>query len=114
MLVQKTLSFGNNTGYVMVLDATKGFSSITLRSTQTIYVKTIPFKSPIDTLVAPTASVIPATGTISDYYKVAANEVVKFGYETPLGASANSYYVDSIQQLLIWSTLAGDLVINAH
>jgi len=113
---QKTLTTQANTGYVLVLDPTKGFSSVKMRSTVDLYVQTVAYDPvlPLATLPTPTSAFIPGAGLTTDVYKMAANEVVTFGVEAFQGGNPANLYSDTIQRILVWSTGAGDLVINAH
>lgn len=111
---QKTLTTQANTGYVLVLDPTKGFSSVKMRSTVDLYVQTVAYDPALATLPTPTNAFIPGAGLTTDVYKMAANEVVTFGVEAFQGGNPTNLYSDTIQRILVWSTGAGDLVINAH
>lgn len=111
---QKTLTTQTNTGHVIVLDETKGFSSVKIRSTVVVYVQTVPYSPILPTLPAPTNAFIPGAGATTDVYKIAANETVTFGVEAFKGGNPANLYSDTIQQILVWSTGSGDLVINAH
>lgn len=120
MIAQKTLNAAANTGYTVVLDGTNsipaGFSSVTIRSTGSVYVKTFAFTNSFVAQAVPTAAVIPGAGQTSDYYHMAANEVVKFGLELPYGGDKTgaTAYGDRIQQITVWSTANCEVVINCH
>lgn len=111
---QKTLTTQTNTGYVLVLDETKGFSSVKMRSTVDLYIKTVAYDPNLTPLATPTNAFIPGSGLTTDVYKIAANEVVTFGVEAFQGGNPANPYSDTIQRILVWSTGVGDLAINAH
>lgn len=116
-LLQKTLKGQANTGYTIVLSQTAGYSSVTIRSTDVIHVKTIPVETTFSQRAVPTAAdAIPALGLTTDFYKIAANEVVTFGVEQPRGGGSElDTYTDKIQQILVWSTVANcDVVFDCH
>lgn len=116
-LLQKTLTGQVNTGYTIVLSQTAGYSSVTIRSTAVVHVKTIPVESAFSQRAVPTAAdAIPGAGLTTDFYKVAANEVVTFGLAQPRGGDSGlEAYTDKIQQILVWSTAANcDVVFNCH
>lgn len=115
-LLQKTLNAQVNTGYTIVLSQTIGYSSLTLRTTGVVYVKTIPFAASFVQQPVPVAGdAIPGAGLTTDFYKVAANEVITLGLEQPRGAGDTlEAYTDKIQQILVWSTAACDVVLDCH
>jgi hypothetical protein len=115
-LLQKTLSGQLNTGYTIVLSQTAGYSSVTIRSTAVVHVKTIPVESAFSQRAVPTAAdAIPGAGLTTDFYKVAANEVVTLGVELPRGGDSGlDTYTDKIQQVLVWSTANCDVVFDCH
>lgn len=119
MITPKTLNMSANTGYVMRLDDPagkgNGYSSVKIRATAVCFVQLIPYAAVPIAVTAPTVTPAPAADATADWYKIAANEVVQFGVESPKGASDIVYvYSDSIQQIRIWATAQGDFVVNAH
>lgn len=115
-LLQKTLISQVNTGYTIVLSQTAGYSSVTIRSTGVVHVKTIPVEGTFSQRAVPTAAdAIPGAGLTTDFYKVAANEVVTLGLEQPRGGDSGlDTYTDKIQQVLVWSTAVCDVVFDCH
>ena len=81
-----------------------------------VIIKTIPVEGTFSQRAVPTAAdAIPGAGLTTDFYKVAANEVVTLGLEQPRGGDSGlDTYTDKIQQILVWSTAVCDVVFDCH
>lgn len=113
MLKQKTLTMAATNGYVVQLDPTTPFGSISIRSTAICFIKLVSFNNNIAAPSVPTDPT-PAAGSTCDFYKMAASEVKTFGVECASGATITASYTDTIQYVVVWATANGDLAMSAH